>query len=222
MRMPAVLSDLERNILDYMVRYLRTHTYQPSIREIGEEFGIRSTKTVSEHLGALAEKGYLERDPSRSRGIRILGVDLNPQTVSLPCYAAIPDPGQGFESDGVEAWYSLDRRLGAAKGAWFLRARDARWTALGVSAGDFLLVEPARASDLRDGDLAVIRTGESPDLYRVVRPVPAGPLRLRGAGTPPGAASVVEDATRLVVGGRVAGLHRRFDAAAVPVSAVAH
>jgi SOS-response transcriptional repressor LexA len=95
--MPAVLNDLERNILDYMVRYLRTHTYQPSIREIGEEFGIRSTKTVSEYLTALAEKGYLERDPSRSRGIRILGVDLNPHTVSVPCFPE-PPPRPGVSS----------------------------------------------------------------------------------------------------------------------------
>ena len=42
------LNELERQILDYMVQYLRTNTYQPSIREIGERFRIKSTKTVSE------------------------------------------------------------------------------------------------------------------------------------------------------------------------------
>ena len=60
------LTEIEEKILDYMVSYLRENTYQPSIREIGERFGIKSTKTVSEHLQALAEKGFLERDPSRS------------------------------------------------------------------------------------------------------------------------------------------------------------
>ena len=48
--MPPNLSEIERKILDYMVGYLRENTYQPSIREIGERFGIKSTKTVSEHL----------------------------------------------------------------------------------------------------------------------------------------------------------------------------
>ncbi len=218
--MPAVLSDLERSILDYMVQYLRAHTYQPSIREIGEEFGIRSTKTVSEHLSALAEKGYLERDPSRSRGIRILGVDLNPHTVSVPCFGEIPDPGRGFESDGVEAWYSLDRRLGAAKGAWFLRVRDARWSPLGVRQGDLLLVEPATSAGLADGDLAVVQLGDRPDVYRVQRNGVA--LRLRAATDADGMSLAVEDPARLVVGGRVAGLHRRFDDMAVPASPVAH
>jgi repressor LexA len=220
--MPAVLSDLEQSILDYMVRYLRTHTYQPSIREIGEEFGIRSTKTVSEHLSALAEKGYLERDPSRSRGIRILGVDLNPHTVSVPLYAELPDPSRGFVSDGIETWVSVDRRLGAAKGSCFVRARDGRWTAFDVHEGDLLLVEPARGADLRDGELAIVELGEGPELVRVLRAA-GHPIQLRRTGGVPGSGSlVVEDPQRLAVGGRVAALHRRFGQGPVPSSSTAH
>jgi repressor LexA len=217
--MPAVLNDLERNILDYMVRYLRTHTYQPSIREIGEEFGIRSTKTVSEYLTALAEKGYLERDPSRSRGIRILGVDLNPHTVSVPCFPEPPASARGFESDGVETWLSVDRRLGATRGSWFLKVRDARWETLGVEVGDLLLVEPANAEGLRDGDLAVVQVGERPDLVRVQRSGRQMGLRAAGARAE---VVMVEDPSRLQVSGRVAGLHRRFDETPLPVSPTAH
>jgi SOS-response transcriptional repressor LexA len=68
---------MERRILDYLVDYLKRNTYQPSIREIGKRFGIKSTKTVSEHLQALADKGYIEREASRSRGVRILGLNLD-------------------------------------------------------------------------------------------------------------------------------------------------
>ncbi|TVP45972.1 MAG: hypothetical protein EA350_07910 [Gemmatimonadales bacterium] len=217
--MPAVLSDLERDILEYMVTYLRTHTYQPSIREIGEEFGIRSTKTVSEYLSALAAKGYLERDPSRSRGIRILGVDLNPHTVSIPCFSELPASARGFESDGVESWLSVDRRLGAARGSYFLKVREPRWQGFGVEVGDLLLVEPAAVPDLKDRDLAMVHLGERPDLYRVQR---AGlSLRLQAVGDR-GEAMAVEDPARLVVGGRVAGLHRRFDDTPLPTSTTTH
>jgi repressor LexA len=219
MSMPAVLNDLEREILEYMVTYLRTHTYQPSIREIGEEFGIRSTKTVSEYLSALASKGYLERDPSRSRGIRILGVDLNPNTVSIPCYTELPASSRGFESDGVESWLSVDRRLGAARGAWFLKVREPRWQGFGIEAGDLLLVEPAGVQELKDGDLALLHLGERPDLYRVHRADRA--LRVQAVGDR-GEALVVEDPARLVVRGRVAGLHRRFDETPLPISPTTH
>ena len=44
--MSPALNEIERRILDYMVSYLRENTYQPSIREIGERFGISSTSPV--------------------------------------------------------------------------------------------------------------------------------------------------------------------------------
>ena len=56
--MEQSITEIERKILDFMVHYLRSNTFQPSIREIGERFGIKSTKTVSEHLQALADKGF--------------------------------------------------------------------------------------------------------------------------------------------------------------------
>src|SRR5687768_17105990 len=140
-KMPKPLTSLERRILDFMVEYLRSNTYQPSIREIGERFGIKSTKTVSEHLQALAEKGFLERDPSRSRGVRILGVDLNPDAVSLPCFRELPD-GRGPRPDRAESFLTLDRKLVPNRGAFVVRANAESLAVLGVNEGDYLLVEP--------------------------------------------------------------------------------
>jgi repressor LexA len=217
--MPAILTDLERKILDYMVRYLRTHTYQPSIREIGEEFDIKSTKTVSEYLGALAEKGYVERDPSRSRGVKILGIDLAPQTISVPCFIALPDDRTGFTSDGVEAYYSLDRRLAGAKGSYFIRSRGGEYEGLGVQKGDFLLVEPASFSAVRDGDLVVVRRAEGPQLFRYSR---NGRHHFLQPARAESQALTVDDPASIEVTARVAGLYRRFEDTAVPVSATTH
>ena len=104
--MPEPLSELERRVLEYLVQYLRSNTYQPSIREIGREFSIKSTKTVSELLQSLADKGWIERDPSRSRGVRLLGVQLHPDGVPMPIYGEAEHPPIG----GL----ILDRRFGGA------------------------------------------------------------------------------------------------------------
>jgi repressor LexA len=211
---PGSLTDLERDILDYMVQYLRANTYQPSVREIGERFGIRSTKTVSEHLASLAEKGYLERDPARSRGVRILGVDLNPHTVAIPVYPEIPQGKTGFETDGIEAWLSMDRRLGAARGAYFLRVRGRREAGLDLVEGDLLLVEPDSGHGLKDGDLAVVRAEGAVRLIRV-RASPTGlVLRTSSGAEMPFSAAEVQ--------GRVAAIHRRLDGATLPLSPIAH
>jgi hypothetical protein len=69
--MPAALSDLERRILDYMVRYLRANTFQPSIREIGDAVGLASPSSVAHQLKVLQRKGYLHRDQNRPRAMEI-------------------------------------------------------------------------------------------------------------------------------------------------------
>ena len=45
--------------------------YPPSVREIGEAVGLSSSSTVHAHLGALQDKGYLRRDPTKPRAIEI-------------------------------------------------------------------------------------------------------------------------------------------------------
>ncbi len=155
--MEQSITEIERKILDFMVHYLRSNTYQPSIREIGERFGIKSTKTVSEHLQALADKGFLERDPSRSRGVKILGVDLSAQTVSVPCYHELPQGRGGFRAEQAEMHLTIDRRLAGSKGSFFVRARGQDLASLDITDGDYLLVEPAAVYELEEGSIVVSR-----------------------------------------------------------------
>ena len=58
-------------ILNFIASYIETNSIPPTIREIGESFGIRSTNGVMDHLKALARKGLLQLMPKRSRGIRL-------------------------------------------------------------------------------------------------------------------------------------------------------
>jgi len=200
----VALTEIERKILDFMVQYLRTNTYQPSIREIGERFGIKSTKTVSEHLQALADKGYLERDPSRSRGVKILGVDLSNQTVAIPCYREIP---QG-RADKAEFSLSIDRRLAGDRGGFFVRAGSADLAVLGIQEGDFVLVEPAVVSEVKDGAVVVASIGSGSWFHRFIR---------NGTGVqlaslkPGGETTSIQDVDHLQLVGRVTAFYRRMD-----------
>ena len=202
------LTEIERKILDFMVQYLRANTYQPSIREIGERFGIKSTKTVSEHLQALADKGFLERDPSRSRGVKILGVDLGADTVSVPCFGEVPDERAGRAR--AETHVTIDRRLGGERGAFFVRAQRGELAVLGVADGDLVLVSPAAVDELESGAVIVARVGDDALFHRFTK---------NGTGVhieslrPGGEITAVEDAASLSLIGRVIGLYRRMDSA---------
>jgi len=214
--MSASLTDIERKILDYMVQYLRSNTYQPSIREIGERFGIKSTKTVSEHLQALADKGFLERDPSRSRGVRILDVDLSADSVPVPFYRDMPK--ERIARDGAETYLSLDRRLGGGRSSFFVRAKGDELEVLGVLDGDYLLIEQVEIDALGEGDVVVARRGDRNDFLRVGRNGRGLTLQALRAG---GDVTLIDEAVAIQLLGKVSALFRRLGESA-RVSLTAH
>ena len=202
------LTEIERKILDFMVQYLRANTYQPSIREIGRRFGIKSTKTVSEHLHALSEKGFLERDASRSRGVRILGIDLSPDAVSVPCFSEAPDDSAALGASRGTERLSIDRRLGGAEGSFFVRASPGDLALLGVEEGDLVLFSPTTHQAAEDGAVVLARTGGR-TLFHRVRKNGRG-LVLESLG-PAAERVLVEDPEQVVLLGRMAGFYRKVD-----------
>lgn len=160
--MPEPLTKIERRILNYLVDYLKENTYQPSIREIGKRFGIKSTKTVSEHLQSLADKGHIERDASRSRGVRIVGMNLYPAVASAPLYGKIAAGTPALLRDHVREVYELDRKLVPSADAFLLEVKGDSMVGAGISDGDLIVVEPVGENEVRNGDVVAARIdGES-------------------------------------------------------------
>ena len=148
--MPERLSDLERRIYDFLVDYLRRNTYQPSIREIGRAFRIKSTKTVSELLQSLADKGWIERDASRSRGVRLLGLDAPEGTVAVPWLEKNP------AEERLLGALQFDRKLVGSGGSFLVAMPDETLRSEGIRAGDLLLMEPVAGSP-DDGEVVLVR-----------------------------------------------------------------
>jgi len=133
------LTPLEQQVYQFLIDFLADNTYQPSIREIGRRFHIKSTKTVSDLLHALEHKGYIERRESRSRGVRILRHSGN-GGIAVPLYKE-PRTGKTAAADR-EALITLDRQFVPGDDAYFLRvAHGVR--ELGILDGDLLLISPS-------------------------------------------------------------------------------
>jgi len=152
--MPESLTPIERKVYHYLLDFLTENTYQPSVREIGREFRIKSTKTVSEILQSLARKGYIERDPSRSRGVRLLGYQGAGRTMPVPPYPAAPD-----ETAPRVTYLTFDRRFVPNERVFYVRvdAVEAAAPGGGILAGDYVLVDPV--GGVMTGDLCAERDG---------------------------------------------------------------
>lgn len=207
--MAEPLTKIERRILDYIVEYLRENTYQPSIREIGKRFGIKSTKTVSEYLQVLADKGHIEREASRSRGVKILDIDLGggEDQAELPFYGKIAAGDPALIDDHVEARYTLDRRWVEREDAFMLEVDGDSMIEMGIHDRDKVIVEPIALSDLVDGDVVAARIEGASTVKRYFSR--DGQVVLEPANTDfaPILVSGYEDFAIL---GRVAGLVRRL------------
>ncbi len=74
--MPEALTRRQREILDFITASINERGYPPTLREIGEHFGIKSTNGVNDHLKALEKKGHLRREDLKSRAMRPVNMPL--------------------------------------------------------------------------------------------------------------------------------------------------
>ncbi len=70
--MAQALSDKQRKILEFLKQEIITKGYPPSVREICDAVGLKSTSTVHGYLERLEKKGLIRRDPTKPRAIEIL------------------------------------------------------------------------------------------------------------------------------------------------------
>lgn len=156
--MSEPLTQLERRVYHYMIDFLAENTYQPSIREIARKFRIKSTKTVSDLLHALENKGYIERDESRSRGVRILGFAAAGATQPVAYYGRIHAGEPKPLPEDRKGYITVDRRFLPSEDTFFLKVKGDSMIGRGILDGDYVMIAPSARS--KDGDIIAARLGE--------------------------------------------------------------
>lgn len=66
------LTRRQRDVLQVLSDYIDKHGYSPTVRDIADITGHRSTSTVHGLLDRLEQNGYISREPSSPRTIRVL------------------------------------------------------------------------------------------------------------------------------------------------------
>lgn len=156
--MSEPLTQLERRVYHYMIDFLAENTYQPSIREIARKFRIKSTKTVSDLLHALESKGFIERDESRSRGVRLLGFAAAGATQPIPFYGRIHAGEPALLNEHRRGFITVDRRFLPSDDVFMLRVKGESMVGRGIFDGDYVMITPSARA--KDGDIVAARLGD--------------------------------------------------------------
>lgn len=156
--MTEPLTPLERRVYHYLIDFLAENTYQPSIREIAKKFRIKSTKTVSDLLASLSQKGFIERDQSRSRGVRIVGFSGTANTQPVPYFGRVHAGEPALIPEHRESFITMDRRFLPSDDVFFLRIKGESMVGRGIFDGDYVMVSPSTRA--KDGDIVAARLGD--------------------------------------------------------------
>ena len=210
--MAEQLNPLEQQVYHYLLDFLTENTYQPSIREIGRKFRIKSTKTVSDILQSLARKGYIERDASRSRGVRLIGHNAVAQTQPVPYYGKIHAGEPALLPEHRSGFVTLDRRFVASDDTFMMKVKGDSMVGRCINDGDFVMVTPS--VNPKDGEIVAARLGEDATVKTLTHR--AGTVVLEPAN-PKEREIVVNPGDDFAVLGVVTGVFRPFfDKQALP------
>jgi len=133
------LTDRQQEILGFINSSIAQRGYPPTLREIGRQFGIKSTNGVNDHLRALEKKGYLQREDMKSRALR--PVDSVSQTVDIPVLGKVAAGQPLLAVRNYEDTVKVDRFfIGQNREVFALRVKGDSMIEAGIHDGDYVFV----------------------------------------------------------------------------------
>ena len=168
----GVLTDRQRDILEFISQSIRERGYPPTLREIGVHFGIRSTNGVNDHLRALEKKGYLEREDLKSRALRPMGMrgpvrapTRDEDMIEVPLIGRVAAGVPLLAVENVEDTVKVDRFfIGQTREVFALRVKGDSMIEDGIFDGDFIFVR--KQLQANRGDTVVAMIGDEATVKR--------------------------------------------------------
>ena len=164
------LTARQREVLDFVRHFMTRVGYPPTVREIGSHFGF-VPRSVFDHLKALERKGYLRRDPAKSRSLQLLDASLSP-SARTSSYRELPILGrvaagqpllsdQNIEGTSVvpQDWVNDDE-------AFLLKVQGESMIGAHICPGDQALVR--RQSTAENGDIVVALLNDEATIKRIL------------------------------------------------------
>lgn len=133
----------------------------PTVREICDATGIRSTSTVHAILSALEERGYIERDARYSRAIRISG-EHDSSMVPLIGKVTAGQPILAVEQ--IEDYIPYPAKN--ADGLFALRVKGLSMKNAGILDGDMVIAD--KNSPCKNGDIVIGMDGDEATVKRLI------------------------------------------------------
>ena len=148
--------DNQQRILDFIKSEIQTKGYPPSVREIAQAVGLKSTSTVHGHLSRLEKKGLIRRDPTKPRAIEILDPDFEAprrEFVNVPILGSITAGTPILAVENIEDTFPIPVDYIHNDTVFMLRVKGESMIEAGIFDKDLILVR--QQQDAKNGDMVV-------------------------------------------------------------------
>lgn len=160
----AELSKMQQRIYDFLVSYIQSRGYPPSVREIGEAVGLKSPSTVHFHLKHLEEAGVIAKGAGKGRAITLTASAVPEDKVPIVGNVAAGSPILAEEC--IEDYLTFD--TGGRAGEYFaLRVRGESMLNAGILPGDLVVVR--RQETANNGEIVVAMIDDEATVKRLSR-----------------------------------------------------
>ncbi|MBP8950894.1 MAG: transcriptional repressor LexA [Armatimonadetes bacterium] len=167
------LSKRRRDILEFISSTIRDRGYPPTVREIGDAVGLKSSSTVHFHLNVLQKLGLIERDGSLTRAIRPRDAETDPPTRPSKGVRYAPLVGKVaagqpiFAAENIEETLTLPAELFPDGDLFMLEVKGSSMIEAGILDGDLLVVQ--RQETAQNGDIVVALVEDEATVKRFFR-----------------------------------------------------
>ncbi|TDT61532.1 transcriptional repressor LexA [Fonticella tunisiensis] len=198
------VSDKQQEILDFIKSEIFAKGYPPSVREICNAVGLKSTSTVHGHLERLEKKGLIRRDPTKPRAIELLDETLNQkEIINVPIVGRVAAGQPILAVENIEDRFPVPADFFPMKNNMFmLEIKGESMIGCGILDGDYIIVE--QQSTANNGDIVVALIDDSATVKRFYKE--NGYIRLQPEN-PDMEPIIVDNCTIL---GKAVGLIRRI------------
>ncbi|MEW9093868.1 MAG: transcriptional repressor LexA [Clostridiaceae bacterium] len=147
--------DKQREIYDFIKDQVREKGYPPSVREICEAVGLKSTSTVHGHLKRLEKKGLLRRDPTKPRAIELVHDNINKkEMLNIPIIGTVTAGQPILAVENIEDTFALPVNfINSNKDLFMLKIQGQSMIDAGIMDEDWVIVEKSNSAD--NGEIIV-------------------------------------------------------------------
>ena len=129
----------QQRIYEYLEERMQTG-YPPSVREICQAVGLKSTSSVQANLDALERAGYIERDPMLKRSIRLV-TNGDDNVTNVPIVGTVTAGMPILAVEQIEGYLPYSGRVSSDKPLFALKVRGDSMINAGIFDGDIIVVE---------------------------------------------------------------------------------